>query len=578
MTSTLAEPDSAPAEFVAPDFNLLDEPWIRVITTDNEPRHLSIRDVFREAGSVRRISGELPTQDFAVLRLLTAILWRSYTRDGTLPGAGIDAAEEWWAETFETGELALENIERYLDEQHDRFWLIHPTQPFYQVADLSTSSGEHSAVERLIADAESDYFSSRAGKRLYNLSYAEAARWLLHAQSYDYSGIKPAAVGDARAKNGKGYPIGVGAAGGGGGVIIHGANLIETLILNLPSPRIAETARAAADGRDEDRPAWELSPHTSQARNEEASIPLGALDALTWQSRRLRLFPRDGLIAGVLITNGDKLELKNNRADPFFGLQHSKNLSSKTDTVFLPRRHYSQRTFWRGVESLLYRHGVLSRDLQEKVPAELPDNVEALSRLSRHDSGALQRRVNVELVGIDYGTQDSVITDIVHTEIPVTLTLLTAEGSRWSEVIVQSVRKTLEAASAVGSFAGMLVQAAGGEYAHNADASREVLAALETEFRNWLFELPAAEPGPEPALEWRRTAREVILDHADALIRDAGPQAYQGRIVVPDAERSADARPRLNSAGTARIWLLTQLNKHLPLQAPNPAPNKESAQ
>lgn len=552
----------------SPVFNLVDDPWISVVTTDGESRLVSLRELLRASQSIRRISGESPPQDFAILRLLIAILWRVYTRSGDLigpDGEEFEDADEWWLTMLDAGGLTTEEIEKYLDEYYDRFWLIHPTQPLYQVAGLATEKGGHTGIERLIADAESDYFTSRAGEKLEALEYAESARWLLHAQSYDYSGIKPAAVGDERAKGGKGYPIGTGSAGVGGGVVIHGQNLFETLLLNLPANRVADTARDVSDGKTSDVPVWEQPTHTSASRTEEASIPLGVIDALTWQSRRIRLFLSDGKIIGVLITNGDKLELKNNRTDPFFGRQYSKNLSSKTEDVYLPKKHYSERTFWRGVESLLYRHAAFPENAKVKSPTELPDNILYLSELTTSGLSTVQHRVNVELVGIEYGTQDSVISDLVHTEIPLQLFLLTAEGSTWSKAIVQSVRNTLSAASAIGSFAGMVGQAAGGEYKHNSDQTQAVLAELEQKFRGWLSGLSAAEDGSRAVQTWHQTARTVILTHADTIVHDAGPQAYQGRITVPNSDQG-EGKTQLKSVGTARIWLLSQLKKYLPVE------------
>ncbi|NYN06610.1 type I-E CRISPR-associated protein Cse1/CasA, partial [Salmonella enterica subsp. enterica serovar Typhimurium] len=64
------------------------------------------------------------------------------------------------------------------------------------------------------------------------LSFAEAARWLVHTQAYDYSGIKPGVEGDPRVKGGKGYPIGTGWSGMTGGTVIRGTTLLETLLLN----------------------------------------------------------------------------------------------------------------------------------------------------------------------------------------------------------------------------------------------------------------------------------------------------------------------------------------------------------
>ena len=99
-----------------------------------------------------------------------------------------------------------------------------------QVHDLHTAKGDTKPVSRLVLDSESEYFSQRAEVALKSLSFAEAARYLVTLHAYDYSGIKSGAVGDPRVKGGKGYPLGVGWYGATGKVIVHGANMMETLL------------------------------------------------------------------------------------------------------------------------------------------------------------------------------------------------------------------------------------------------------------------------------------------------------------------------------------------------------------
>ena len=55
-------------------YNLLDEPWICVMKENGEVKELSLMDVLLHAHQYRRLAGELPTQDVAVLRLLLAVL------------------------------------------------------------------------------------------------------------------------------------------------------------------------------------------------------------------------------------------------------------------------------------------------------------------------------------------------------------------------------------------------------------------------------------------------------------------------------------------------------------------------
>lgn len=58
-------------------FNLIDEPWILVRGMEGEMREVSLMELFEQAPCIRRLANDLPTQDFAILRVLLAILQRS---------------------------------------------------------------------------------------------------------------------------------------------------------------------------------------------------------------------------------------------------------------------------------------------------------------------------------------------------------------------------------------------------------------------------------------------------------------------------------------------------------------------
>lgn len=61
-------------------YNLIDEPWIRVIRPNCAEEELSLCEVLLKAHEYHDLNGELPTQDVAVLRLLLAVLHTVFTR------------------------------------------------------------------------------------------------------------------------------------------------------------------------------------------------------------------------------------------------------------------------------------------------------------------------------------------------------------------------------------------------------------------------------------------------------------------------------------------------------------------
>jgi CRISPR system Cascade subunit CasA len=184
-------------------FNLIDEPWIVALGRDGRERQESILGVFEHAPLFTTIGGEVPTQAFAITRLLLAFLHRA-----------LDGPEDQqdWEQLWAADELPMAAIRAYADRVRPRFDLFDPVVPFFQVAGLRTAKGEVFGLDRIVADVPNGepLFTTRSAANLARMGPAEAARWLVHVHAFDPSGIKSGAVGDATVKGGKGYPIGRG--------------------------------------------------------------------------------------------------------------------------------------------------------------------------------------------------------------------------------------------------------------------------------------------------------------------------------------------------------------------------------
>ena len=63
-----------------PEFNLLDEPWIRVRHPDCSVEEVSLKTLFAHAHEYEDLAGETPAQDLAMLRLLLAVLHCVFSR------------------------------------------------------------------------------------------------------------------------------------------------------------------------------------------------------------------------------------------------------------------------------------------------------------------------------------------------------------------------------------------------------------------------------------------------------------------------------------------------------------------
>ncbi|GGH51502.1 type I-E CRISPR-associated protein Cse1/CasA [Microbacterium album] len=504
-------------------FNLIDNPWIVVRRLDGAVAELSLRQAFREADSIREVGGELPTQSFAITRLLLAILYRATSDDRSATGWETADWAEWWRDG-----LPLDLIEEYLDFFADRFDLFHPERPFFQVAALRTARDEMKDTGALILDLPSNnrLFTTRSGPASLRLSFAEAARWLVNAQAFDPSGIKSGAVGDPRVKGGRGYPIGLAWAGNLGGVMIEGDTLRETLLLNLVLPGESGVVLDAKA----DVPPWEELECDGPAPR-DGLYPRGPVRLFTWQARRIRLIPDGDRVVGCILANGDELKPKNqHHVEPMTAWRYSEPQSKKLKTpTYMPRAHQADRAFWRGIGALLPQ--LDSTRTKDGHPHALhPAILEALATRSGGIDSTY--RLRVRAVGVAYGSNNSVVDDVIDDRIVMQLALLESTNAELAAEATNAVSLADEGVFALRNLAGNLVRAAGGDgESARAEAGAAAYARLDPPYRRWLASLGDGTL-PQAAMDaWKTAARGILRELGDELIRDAGPAAWAGREV-----------------------------------------------
>lgn len=549
-------------------FNLLDEPWI-ICTTNDGSATLSIRDIFDGNATPVAVLGDSPTQDYAVLRLLLAIFWRAQHQSVTkLLSTKAGRQDFRWEDWFVDKRQALiddgrdESVLDYLSQYESRFDLLHEETPFMQVAGLHTKKGTMNEVSRIVPDAEHNYFTMRTHDGRSRLSLSEAARWLVHTQAYDYSGIKSGAEGDPRVKGGRGYPIGTGWSGMTGGTVIRGSTLLETLLLN-------STPEAIYLDNADDHPVWEREPDTPSQRNDragklakpDAPYPHGPADLATWQSRRIRLFTEGDSVVNVLVSNGDQIPDagKNIYGDPMTPYRYSPNQSKKGVEAYYPRPYDTTRTMWRSLDALIATNsdpGFGEKNLAPKRPS----NLENLSAVAE-DQGT-EETADLHIVSMEYGPQSSTVSTIVSANMGLPLHLLQDDSlsAAHRQYVRDAAEATKDAAISLGWFAGQLKVAAGGEYVFDADAADRLYTVLEPKFLTWLRNLDASEMGKE-ATGWQFEIEKQVLHIVDEGIRGAGQRALVGRVV--DAQE--DDSGRIVNAGSLYRQLRYRLSKDLPL-------------
>jgi CRISPR system Cascade subunit CasA len=540
-------------------FSLVDEAWIPVLDAAGQRREVSLLGLFEQAGDLRMIACELPTQTFAILRLALAILHRS--TDGP-PG------EAAWQALWRTRRLPLPEIADYLGAFRDRFDLLHPRRPFYQIADLHAANNNTYGLERLIADVPAGlpFLTTRAGRGMESISPAEAARWLVHCQAYDPSGIKTGAVGDPRVRGGRGYPIGVASLGALGGVHLEGATLLETLLLNL-----VPIAPGWQRADERDMPVWEREPQTAAEEPDATRGPYGLLSLYTWQSRRIRLFGDAGGVTGAMVSIGDRLEWQDRHLlEPMsvWGRSAPREREQKQVPVYLPRPHDHTRALWRGLQTLLPPPPPVGGDPPQRLS---PMVMQWLARLTVTGLVGSDFRVRPRATSVTYGAKLAVIDEVFGDSLTMNVLLLVGQsplrtaavdGAADAEAAVQVLRR----------LATGLVRAAGGPGDDSGEAARAAergYALLDRAFRDWLARLgPDSNPLAERAW-WQRLVRRAVARLGGELVGVAGPAAWVGR---PGVDRSG--REVHYSSSQAEAWFRADLARALPMAA-DPLPEQK---
>ena len=538
----------------SPTYNLLDEPWIQVVTEDGATAEVSLTDVLKNAGRYRALASDLATMNFAVLRVLLAVLYRAWD---DARWRNVDDALDHWDEKWTAASLWDDDVERYLDTVRGRFDLRHPETPFMQVADLHTAKGYHKPVSLMIPDV-GGMFSLRTD--VTRISAAEAARSLIHCSAYDYAGTKTGAVGDTRVNNGPGYTKGVAVCGRYGGTVIHGDSLRETLLLNYVPHR--ESA-----GTD-DLPVWEMPPLTSAAR--PGVLSPGPVELLTWPQRRIRLFwsTTDSTdvaaptVDGVLVCNGDPVDSTMiHGSEMMTPWRFSDPQKNETKALrYVPQTLDKGRAMWRSLGGILPNADVATVDQKyaEGAPAAEPARtVEWLARLVVDEVIPRDRIVRVEMVSPVYGNSQSSFSDVLNDSLTVRSPLLGIEGEALRAVVRTAVDRTEGVAWELTKFSCDIRTAAGGGRQGGGDGVRTAAGGgrqrgvddvrlrffdtVDAPFRRWLADIgdgddtPATgdtgdgEVGAAALAEGGGRLRSIAWDLADEIVRAQGPQVWAGR-------------------------------------------------
>jgi CRISPR system Cascade subunit CasA len=535
-----------------PSFDLTRCRWLPVRMRDGSEQELSLREVIEQADEVRRLVGDVPTQEFALLRLLLAVV-----HDAIQGPTDLDQWQELW-----DGGLPVDTITGYLDDHRHRFDLLHPTAPFFQCPALPIAQ-DPGSLDRIVADVPNGvpFFTMRARGTL-RLGFAEAARWVVHAHAYDTSGIKTGVKGDPRAKNGKVYPLGVAWAGNLGGVLIEGDTLQQTLLLNL----IAFDTDNLRQDPECDLPAWRHpAPGPGQLEPIELSKrPAGVRDLYTWQSRRLRLAHDTRGVTGVTLGYGDPLAPHNmHQREPMTAWRRSPAQEKKLGRaqIYMAQEHDPTRSAWRGLGALIAGRTPGGEQRGEAAAIVRPRILDWAARLTVEGDLPGDFLIRPRLFGAVYGTQQSVIDEVIADSVTMPIVLLRRQDRDLGQAAIDAVADAEAAVRVLGDLAVDLARAGGAETEPARERARSMaFATVDGPFRRWLSELRPDDLPNQVRADWQRQTHHIVRRLGEEVLRDAGDAAWEGRVI-----RTAQGQELWLNAPKAELTFRDRLRKALPL-------------
>lgn len=527
------------------EFNLLTEPWIRVRLRDNTVREVSLTEALVSAQDYVDLAGEMPTQDAAVLRLLLAVLFTVFSRVDAKgkpqPLAQSDDALERWSELWQLGNFPAEPVRDYLEQWKDRFWLFHPTHPFWQVPTLSNGiafDGKKLNGERAESGNKTPLFQNISKAECAVLTYAQAARWLIYQNGYDERGGRPKAGNKPR--------HGVGWLGQIGFVAVKGKNLYETLLRNMAFSTEQDALQ------EKQLPCWERE-HARTEQSVEIVMPKNQAELLTLQSRRILLIRSEEMpgVVGYEVLGGDYWDSEN-----AFGEQmtiwRTMPIKKNEPVVFVPCRHDPAKQFWREFPAVFcqdsgHRPGVVCwiEKLQEK-------------RLKLLDP---RRKVHFRISGVQYGDKDFFVNDSFSDSLTFQAGILDEIGRPWQSRIVREIERCEQTAALVGHFAQELAIAAGDRNENAGGAVRaQFYFAVDQPFRQWLQAIDPEQDDPdEAALRWQAQARNIAEKLGKQMVMEAGNAALKGHRIVVDKDKKTErtilyTSPKAYNRFRTRLW------------------------
>lgn len=544
-------------------FNLLDEKWLMVMAGEKgETEEVSLKELFRNAHRYERLAGETPTQDFAVLRLLLAVLHTVFTRftatgdfcewvavdaDTFQVKEDIDKGDRreykkdlytTWKTLWEKGEFP-DVVSEYLEKYRHRFYLLDEKYPFFQFPEIGEPDYPYSATDNSINKLNGKILEGDPRKpRLFmnqyqtGLEYSSAARWLLYTNGY-----APSKSGNPGKKQ-KRESTGVAYLGKLGGIYATGKNLFETLLLNLNLPENACVQK----------PIWEMEPKINYFR----AIPDNLAQLFTYPSRQLLLKANEEeqIIEYRLDLAISNFEYEPNlKIEPFTFWRHDTKLDVgkwKVKEGYVPKRHDPDKYFWQEMQTF--------SSVEER--GHNPGIIQWLRRLQGDE--LVTGLISLNAVAENYIQKDGVVDRQVYDQINENIGLLDKQENGWLTCIAEEIKNTERViGNTVIRFARDIDKIRNLQNGTTEQKTKtQIFFSIDRRFREWLINISPQDEKKARTREWKSILREEIAKQGDELIQGAGNRDYLGYY-------SDKSKSKLENIETAYIRFSANLKREL---------------
>ncbi|WP_220751194.1 type I-E CRISPR-associated protein Cse1/CasA [Apilactobacillus xinyiensis] len=502
-------------------YNLLYEPWLKVIDNNNELQKVSLLQIFENAHTYKRLAGDTSVQDFAILRLLLSILQTTFSRvdvDGNPRHDENDEIIIDWKKMWDNQKFAFTPINDYLVSQENKFYLFDDQYPFYQVSknDLEsanikkTGSISGKLINRLISESNNkdELFVITDNKN--HLTNDALAKWIIMFMNYTGTSDKAKFPG-MTASASKGWNLGMGS------IYLGGMNLFQTLMLNF-----VVTKKAASQ-----KPVWEMT-FAEKSRINSNYTPSNLSELYTNCSRLIFIDPDTDLekhdvdIEAVQLPG---IDINNSKAiEPMTLFQVPKSGKNKGNTI--PRPHNPNKSLWRNFGLLasvldkssehLQLPGVMNNfysSLSKYVDDKQNITITAVGMTYNHDASSMPNGEVYDVLNINKDVLSDVVTDGLVAQIneEVAKTEKAVNTFRYFVLNVMNIRN-----SSNNGLVDRMVE--------------EVYFAIDEPFKYWLGHIDADTDMGRYTGQWNRQLYRILVAKAQELMHPLSDRDLLGAI------------------------------------------------